>query len=135
MLIINKIAEVPKVKNEVGTSKATHTLSLRGESEASDVAIHRVSGDVVDLSLRLLVHSGSPRAFSPRDEKTLEGGSFISLTTHSLSLRGVTTVRCGNPSSLGERGRLVFSLTGSEWIAAHSALGMTEGKRGVFSKK
>ena len=69
MLIINKIAEVPKVKNEVGSSKATHTLSLRGEREASDVAIHRVSGDVVDLSLRLQVHSGSPRAFSPRDDK------------------------------------------------------------------
>ncbi|MDA8823377.1 hypothetical protein N9N41_02685 [Opitutales bacterium] len=38
-------------------------------------------------------------------------------TISSLSLRGVTTDRRGNPSSLGERGRRVFSLTGSEWIA------------------
>ena len=35
----------------------------------NDAAIHRVSGEVFDLSLRLLVHSGSPRAFSPRDDK------------------------------------------------------------------
>jgi hypothetical protein len=35
-----------------------------------DAAIHRVSGDANDLSLRLLVHSGSPRAFSPRDDKS-----------------------------------------------------------------
>jgi hypothetical protein len=34
-----------------------------------DAAIHRVSGEVFDLSLRFLVHSGSPRAFSPRDDK------------------------------------------------------------------
>ena len=85
MLIINKIAEVPKVKNEVGTSKATHTLSLRGEREASDVAIHRVSGDVVDLSLRLQVHSGSPRAFSTRDDKLRQSAGRFNL---SLSLRG-----------------------------------------------
>ncbi|MFL2913077.1 MAG: hypothetical protein ACJZ64_00385 [Opitutales bacterium] len=37
-------------------------LSLRGGSVASDAAIHRVSIDAVDLSLRSLVHSGSPRA-------------------------------------------------------------------------
>ena len=34
-----------------------------------DAAIHRVSGEADDLSVRLLVHSGSPRAFSPRDDK------------------------------------------------------------------
>ena len=118
MLIINKIAEVPKVKNEVGRSKATHTLSLRGGNEVTDAAIHRVSGDVVDLSVHLLVHSGSPRAFSPRDDKTLEGGSFISLTTHSLSLReGSASDGRGNPSCLGGRGRLVCSLTVSQWVA------------------
>jgi len=44
-------------------------LSLRGGNEVSDAAIHRVSNYVYDLSLRLLVHSGSPRAFSPRDDK------------------------------------------------------------------
>ena len=35
-----------------------------------DAAIHGVSRDAYDLSLRLLVHSGSPRAFSPRDDKS-----------------------------------------------------------------
>ena len=35
-----------------------------------DAAIHRVSRDADEWSLRLLVHSGSPRAFSPRDDKT-----------------------------------------------------------------
>ena len=44
-------------------------LSLRGGSEARDAAIHRVSGNAGGLSVRLLVHSGSPRAFSPRDDK------------------------------------------------------------------
>ena len=61
------------------------TLSLRGGRQ-DDAAIHRVSGDVggncglliFPLSLftlqsslfHLLVHSGSPRAFSPRDDKS-----------------------------------------------------------------
>ena len=35
----------------------------------TDAAIHRVSGDVGGLSVRLLDHSGSPRAFSPRHDK------------------------------------------------------------------
>ena len=39
-------------------------LSLRGGSEARDVAIHRVSRNTVDLSVRLPVHSGSPRAYA-----------------------------------------------------------------------
>ena len=42
--------------------RTTRTLSLRGESGARDVAIHRVPGEADDLSLRLLAHSGSPRA-------------------------------------------------------------------------
>ena len=46
-----------------------------------DAAIHRVSGNAFDLSLRLLAHSGSPRTFSPRDDK---GG----LSAKCLSLRG-----------------------------------------------
>ena len=35
----------------------------------TDAAIHGVSGDAVVLPFRLLDHSGSPRAFTPRDEK------------------------------------------------------------------
>ena len=34
-----------------------------------DAAIHRVSGERTCLSVRLLRTSGSPRAFSPRDDK------------------------------------------------------------------
>ena len=52
-------------------------LSLRGGSEARDVAIHRVSRDADGLSLRFLVHSGSPRAFSPRDDKILYAGATL----------------------------------------------------------
>ncbi|MDA7757752.1 hypothetical protein N8920_07615 [Opitutales bacterium] len=50
----------------------THTLSLRGVNEVIDAAIHRVSEDAYDLSVRLLRDSGSPRAFSPRDDKVCE---------------------------------------------------------------
>ncbi len=134
----------------------------------TDAAIHRVSRDAVDLSVRLPDHSGSPRAFSPRDDKvrqsagrfnpclSLRGGSearhlaftrvtlqpslFHSLdhsgsprayalamtkgegrtfvSKHNLSLRGgnVSDGR-GNPSYLAYHGRLVCSLTGSQWIA------------------
>ena len=42
-------------------------------AEADDAAIHGVSEDAGDFSLRLPVPSGSPRAFSPSDDKR-EGG-------------------------------------------------------------
>jgi hypothetical protein len=35
----------------------------------TDAAIHRVPRYMNDLSLRLVVHSESPRDFSPRDDK------------------------------------------------------------------
>ena len=57
------------MNNEDGDAQKGNTLSLRGGSGAVDVAIHRVSRDTVDLSVQFLVHSGSPRAFSPRDDK------------------------------------------------------------------
>ena len=69
MLIINKIAEVPKVKNEVGGSSSTYTLPLGVASVTRDAAIQGIWRDAVDLSVRLLVHIGSPRAFSARDDK------------------------------------------------------------------
>ena len=47
-----------------------------------DAAIHRISRDAIELSVRLLVHSGSPRAYAlamtiwdegcPRDDKVCE---------------------------------------------------------------
>ncbi|MDB0031229.1 hypothetical protein N9E34_07155 [Opitutales bacterium] len=41
-------------------------MSLRGKSGARDAAIHGVLVDSDDLSLRLLEHSGSPRATPSR---------------------------------------------------------------------
>jgi hypothetical protein len=57
------------------------------------------------LSLRFLVHSGSPRALPSRRQ-------------HTLSLRGGNASdRRGNPSCLGGRRRLGSSLTEGQWIA------------------
>ena len=50
------------------------------------------------LSVRLLVYSGSPRAFSPRDDKGGGGVLFV------IARR--TTVRNSNPSCLGGCGRV-----------------------------
>ena len=50
---------------------STH-MSLRGENEVKDVAIHCMQWTCTvrtERAVRLLVHSGSPRAFSPRDDK------------------------------------------------------------------
>ena len=43
----------------------------------TNAAIHRVSRDADYWSLRLLVRSGSPRAFSPRDDKILYAGATL----------------------------------------------------------
>ena len=74
-------------------SVTTRSLSLRGGSGASDAAIHRVSNYVYDLSLRLLVLSGSPRAFSPRDDKVWWNAVGGSVASPSLSLRGKSGAR------------------------------------------
>jgi hypothetical protein len=66
----------------------------------TDAAIHHVSENADDLSLRLLAHSRSPRAFSPRDDKS-------GVSAECLSLRGgCASDRRGNLSCLGERGRV-----------------------------
>ena len=52
----------------------------------TDAAIHRVSHNAIDLSLRLLVHSGSPRAYALA--MTRWGNDALAMTTHTLSLRG-----------------------------------------------
>ena len=56
-----------------GSSRDIHTLSLRGKNGVTEAAIHRVTNYPNDLSLRLLVPRGSPRAFNPRDDKVGEG--------------------------------------------------------------
>ena len=53
-----------------------------------DAAIHRGSEKVFNLAVCLLDHSGSPRAFSPRDDKVERVVYPWSLTTRFLSLRG-----------------------------------------------
>ena len=65
-----------------------------------DAAIHRVSGNAFDLSLRLLTHSGLARAFSPRDDKVRGSDVGGSVITHFLSLREGQNGRRGNPSCL-----------------------------------
>ena len=48
----------------VGFDNHTHSCHCEEEAGADDAAIHRVSEDAFDLSLRLLPPSGSPRAFA-----------------------------------------------------------------------
>jgi hypothetical protein len=61
--------------SDVDGSVTTRSLSLRGENGVSDAAIHRVSRGTVDLSLRLLVHSGSPRAYALAMTRVVINGS------------------------------------------------------------
>ena len=63
------------VRNEVCGSITACSLSLRGENEVSDAAIHRVSRETNDLSLRLLAHSGSPRAYALAMTRVVENGA------------------------------------------------------------
>ena len=69
-----------------GSSRAIHTLSLRGRNGVTDAVIHRVSNYPNDLSLRLLVPSGSPRAFSPRDDKVWEKSGLFPTYGNKLFL-------------------------------------------------
>jgi hypothetical protein len=60
-----------------------------------DAAIHGISRDADGLSLRLLVHSGSPRAFSPRDDKILYAGATLA----GMALLGCRPIGPGPPRS------------------------------------
>jgi len=86
----------------------TRSLSLRGENEVSDAAIHRVSGNAYDLSLRLLAHSGSPRANALAMTRLEWTGSEYNF----VIARKERSERRGNPSYLEGDERLVSSLTG-----------------------
>ena len=61
-----------------------------------DAAIHRVLGDAGGLSVRVVRASGSPRAFSPRDDKG-EGA----MTRRFVIARKERSEGRGNPSRLG----------------------------------
>ena len=71
-----------------GSDDYHDSLSLRGGNEVTDAAIHRVSRDAYDLSLRLLVHSGSPRAYALAMTNVKDGVWLDDI--HTLSLRGGT---------------------------------------------
>ncbi|MDC3335919.1 hypothetical protein OAV71_05365 [Opitutales bacterium] len=63
-------------------------MSLRGKSEAKDAAIHRVLRKKDGFVSSLTGPSGSPRAFSPRDDKVGSDGSVRFGYNTILSLRG-----------------------------------------------
>ena len=86
-------------------------------------------GTRTGLSVRLLAHSGSPRAYALA--MTRWGNDALAMTTHTLSLRG------GSGASdaaihrvLGDAGGVVCSLTGSQWIVTGFALAMTSMRKG-----
>ena len=54
----------------------------------TDAAIHRVSHNASGLSLRLLAHSGSPRAYALAMTRVVRNEVCGSITACSLSLRG-----------------------------------------------
>jgi hypothetical protein len=114
MRIINKIAEVPKVKNEVEGSRATNTLSLRGGQ-------HGRRGNPSCLAQRKRAVRFA--YWFTVDRHARKG---LAMTTHTFSLRGGSaSERRGNPSCLAQRLRLVSLLPGSQWIATGFALAMT----------
>ena len=67
-----------------------------------DAAIHRVSGNAYDLSLRLLAHSGSPRANALAMTRLEWTGSEYNF----VIARKERSERRGNPSYLEEGGRV-----------------------------
>ena len=59
----------------------------------TDAAIHRVSRITVDLSVRLSDHSGSPQAFSPRDDK-VQNWFYRTLNYAGAPLAGMALLGC-----------------------------------------
>ena len=72
-----------------------------------DAAIHHVSGDAVDLSLRLPVPSGSLGAFSPRDDNierfTLNEGVITLFPSYSRIAWYLPSILRVSPISLWTR--------------------------------
>jgi hypothetical protein len=102
-----------------------------------DAAIHRVSGEVFDLSLRFLVHSGSPRPQGARDDKRdWRFGWWGQWIATGLRPRDDNTFcHCEEGAKVtdaaihrvsGEAYGFVSSFSGSQWIATGFALAMTK---------
>ena len=77
----------------VCSSVPTRSLSFRGKSEARDAAIHCMQWTRSNNAVRFPPHSGSPPAFSPRDDKIKGKDVGGSVTWRSLSLRGKSGAR------------------------------------------
>ena len=103
-----------------------HNLSLRGKSEAKDAVIHRILRKADGFVSSLTGPSGSPRAFSPRDDKVGSDGSVRFGYNTILSLRGGSVASDAAIHRVsGDADGFVCSLTDSQWIATGYALAMT----------
>ena len=80
-----------------------------------DAAIHGMQWTRSESAVRFPTHSGSPRAFALAMTRVGGDGVYVRLLTSVIARR--TKRRRGNPSCLEGRGRVVCSLTGSQWIA------------------
>ena len=98
--------------------RTTRTLSLRGESEASDAAIHRVSGNAFEFVCSLTGSQWIATGFRPRDDKVGSEALDGLGTTRTLSLRGESGASDAAIHRVsGNAFEFVCSLTGSQWIA------------------
>ena len=60
---LSALAMTRCVKNKCAVSRQHTLCHCKEGEEVTNAAIHRVSKDADDLSLRVLAHSGSPRTF------------------------------------------------------------------------
>ena len=84
-----------------------------------DAAIHRVPGERAGLSVRVMRVSGSPWAFSPRDDKggifTIKGMKRLEFSYCHCEEDRIDDAAIHRVS--GDVDGFVSSLTGSQWIA------------------
>ena len=84
-------------------NSSEHNLSLRGESGASDAAIHRMQWARKDNYGSLTGSQWIATGYALAMTRPKGIGVYGSVTTRSLSLRGGSASdRRGNPSCLGE---------------------------------
>jgi hypothetical protein len=62
-------------------------------TQVTDAAIHCMQWTRTDCAVRFSAHSGSPRAFTPRDDKVVEVMQCTSPGQHTMSLRGKSEAR------------------------------------------
>ena len=86
--------------------QTAHVSKLSGIVFAREVAIHRGSKDAGGFVCSVSGSQWIATGLRPRDDNTL-----------IVIARRERSEERGNPSCLGERGRLVSSFAGSQWIA------------------